>query len=229
MVHPPNQITIALMEPGEHFYRHRVGLHAFDVDGITCLASAYLEEAGDDYLYRYAVLCGGEAARRAVTVARLDAGDSDEPGPGRRAAIATYSDFDDFLYRLPKYLGDVNRRLDARRRDLKGRGSNQRRPAASRGDSPEGLIARQMSGSARCRPRCWFGQSCYRRPATTPIRHGQDLVPDAPAERRTQLAGEAARAGIVRLMVSRSRAVPPTAGTSVPAPSCRRSPAMIGL
>ncbi|HEX7948893.1 MAG TPA: hypothetical protein VF494_00985 [Candidatus Limnocylindrales bacterium] len=104
----------ALMEPGESFHRIGVGLHAFDVDGTTCLAAAYLEEIGEDYRYRYAVLCGGEAARRALTSAALDPGDSDEPGPGRRCALATYADYEDFLYRLPKYLGDVSRRAEDR-------------------------------------------------------------------------------------------------------------------
>jgi hypothetical protein len=103
----------ALMKPGEHAYRVGVGLHAFDVDGTTCLAAAYLESMGDDHRYRYAVLCGGEAAKRALRSAALDPGDSDDPGPGRRVAPATYADYDDFLYRLPKYLDDINRRQQA--------------------------------------------------------------------------------------------------------------------
>lgn len=105
---------VALMKPGEHFHRMGVGLHAFDVGGTTCLAAAYLERVGDDYRYRYAVLCGGEAARRALRSAALDPEDSDEPGPGRRVALATYDDYDDFLYRLPKYLDDVDRGHQAR-------------------------------------------------------------------------------------------------------------------
>ena len=44
------------MEPGEFFHRIGVGLHAFDVDGTTCLAASYLEEDGYGYRYRYAVL-----------------------------------------------------------------------------------------------------------------------------------------------------------------------------
>lgn len=107
----------ALMEPGQHSHRIGVGLHAFQVDGKTCLAAlaaAYLEEVGDDYRYRYAVLCGGDAARRALQSATLDPGDSDDPGPRRRIAMATYSDYEDFLYRLPKYLGDVERDQQAR-------------------------------------------------------------------------------------------------------------------
>ena len=63
-----------------------------------CLAAAYLEPEGDGYRYRYAVLCGGEAAKRALRIAVLDSGGSDEPGPGRRIALATYADF---VYRLP--------------------------------------------------------------------------------------------------------------------------------
>jgi len=102
------------MAPGEHFHRIGVGLHAFDVDGKTCLAAAYLEEVEDDYRYRYAVLCGGDAAKRALRFAALDPTDSDEPGPDRRIGLATYSDYDDFLYRLPKYLGYVERRVQAR-------------------------------------------------------------------------------------------------------------------
>src|SRR2546428_1228462 len=45
----------ALMDPGDHHHRVHVGIHAFDIDGHTCLASAYLEEIGDQYRYRYAV------------------------------------------------------------------------------------------------------------------------------------------------------------------------------
>jgi hypothetical protein len=124
-----------LMEPGEHFYRHGVGLHAFDVEGTVCLAAAYLEEAGDEHRYRYAVLCGGEAGKRALRDSRLHPGDSDEPGAARRIAIATYSDYDDFLYRLPLYVTDVDRRIVARllhAEEADGRvGEGRRRLAAS--------------------------------------------------------------------------------------------------
>jgi hypothetical protein len=60
------------MQPGEMHYRRSVGLHAFPVDGVRCLAAAYLEEEGDGYRYRYAVLCSGEAAKRALKTANLD-------------------------------------------------------------------------------------------------------------------------------------------------------------
>jgi hypothetical protein len=107
----------ALMEPGEFFHRIGVGLHAFDVDGVACLAASYLEKEGDRYRYRYAVLCGGEAARRALRDAALEPSASDEPGPGRRVTLATYSEYEEFLYRLPKYLADVNYHLDKRHRE----------------------------------------------------------------------------------------------------------------
>ena len=103
----------ALMEPGESFHRIGVGVHAFDVDGMTCLAASYLEEDDDGYRYWYAILCGGEAARRALRDTALDPSDSDRPGPTRRVTLATYPQYDDLLYRLPKYLGDVNRRIEA--------------------------------------------------------------------------------------------------------------------
>jgi len=106
----------AIMEPGDFSHRIGVGLHAFEVDGEVCLAASYLKEASDEYRYRYAVLCGGEPARRALRHAALEPSASDEPGPGRRVELATYEDYDDFLYRLPKYLGDVNRRLEERLR-----------------------------------------------------------------------------------------------------------------
>jgi hypothetical protein len=126
----------ALMEPGEHLYRHGVGLHAFDVDGVVCVAAAYLEETGHEHRYRYAVLCGGEAGKRALRDSRLDPGDSDEPGASRRVAIATYRDYDDFLYRLPLFVADVDRRMVARLRqatEADGRvGEGRRRLAASR-------------------------------------------------------------------------------------------------
>lgn len=102
------------MEPGAHLHRTGVGIHAFDVDGAVCLAAAYHEPDGDGYRYRYAVLCGGEAAKRALRTAVLDPGDCDEPGPGRRIAPATYADYDDFVYRLPKFIADVTRRLEER-------------------------------------------------------------------------------------------------------------------
>jgi hypothetical protein len=82
----------ALMDARDHHHRVHVGIHAFDIDGHTCLASAYLEEIGDQYRYRYAVLCGGEAAKQALKTAQLNPGDSDEPGPNRRIALASYED-----------------------------------------------------------------------------------------------------------------------------------------
>jgi hypothetical protein len=109
-----------LMEPGAHLHRTGVGLHAFDVDGAVCLAAAYHEPDGDGYRYRYAVLCGGEAARRALRTAVLDPGDCDEPGPGRRIALATYADYDDFVYRLPKFIADVTRSLEERIQQTEG-------------------------------------------------------------------------------------------------------------
>ena len=133
-----------LMEPGAHLYRIGVGLHAFDVDGAVCLVAAYLESVGDEHRYRYAVLCGGEAARRALRTAALDPGDSDEPGPGRRIALATYDDYDDFLYRLPTFIADVTRSLEERVRQAEGaepriraarrRLSAAKRPAPERDD-----------------------------------------------------------------------------------------------
>jgi len=104
----------ALMDPGDHHHRLHVGIHAFEVDGQTCLASAYLEEVGDKYQYRYAVLCGGESAKKGLKTAQLDPGDSDEPGPQRRIALATYEDYEEFIERLPRYLNDVIRDLEAR-------------------------------------------------------------------------------------------------------------------
>jgi len=64
--------------------------------------------------YRYAILCGGEAAKRDLKTAQLDPGDSDEPGPHRRIALATYEDYEEFIERLPRYLNDVIRDLEAR-------------------------------------------------------------------------------------------------------------------
>ena len=66
------------MEPGSHLHRIGVGLHAFDADGAVCLAAAYLEPEGDNFRYRYAVLCGGEAAKRALRAAVLDPSDCDD-------------------------------------------------------------------------------------------------------------------------------------------------------
>ncbi|HYN69319.1 MAG TPA: hypothetical protein VEX41_03815 [Candidatus Eisenbacteria bacterium] len=99
-----------LMGPGAHLYRRSVGLHAFDVDGSVCLAAAYLDAEADHYRCRYAVLCGGEVAVRALRTAALDPGDSDEPGPGRRVALAKYEDYEAFIDRLPIFLFDVTRR-----------------------------------------------------------------------------------------------------------------------
>ena len=104
----------ALMDPGDHHHRVHVGIHAFDVDGQTCLASAYLEQVGDKYHYRYAVLCGGESAKKALKTAQLDPGDSDQPGPQRRIALASYEDYEEFIERLPRYVNDVIRDLEAK-------------------------------------------------------------------------------------------------------------------
>lgn len=103
-----------LMGPGMWLHRRGVGLHAFDVDGSTCLASSYLEEDGDAYRYRYAVLCGGLAAKAALRDAPLDPAAADEPGVPRRIALATYSDCLEFLDRLPIYLADVTREYEQR-------------------------------------------------------------------------------------------------------------------
>ncbi|HEV2035107.1 MAG TPA: hypothetical protein VGU71_13075 [Candidatus Dormibacteraeota bacterium] len=110
----------ALMDPGDHHHRVHVGIHAFDVDGQTCLASAYDEEVGDKFRYRYAVLWGGEAAKKALRTAQLDPGDSDEPGPHRRIALATYEDYEEFIERLPRYLNDVIRDLEAKVERMNG-------------------------------------------------------------------------------------------------------------
>lgn len=102
-----------LMRPGEMHFRRGIGIHAFPIDGVMCLAAAYLDEERDGYRYRYAVLCGGETAKRALNTADLDPGDSDEPG-SRRIALASYDDYVAFVDRLPKYLDDVTRGLEAR-------------------------------------------------------------------------------------------------------------------
>jgi hypothetical protein len=119
-----------LMQPGEMHHRRGVGLHAFPVDGVMCLAAAYLEQERDGYRYRYAVLCGGEAAKRALNATHLDAGDSDEPG-SRRIALADYADYVDFVERLPAYLGDVTRDLEARLRQAEAPGRRRGRSVAS--------------------------------------------------------------------------------------------------
>lgn len=112
-----------LMGPGAHLHRRGVGLHAFEAHGRVCLAAAYLEDEDGGYRYRYVVLSGGEAAVKALRTADLDPGDSDEPGPGRRVALATYSNFDDFVYRLPTYLADVTRRLEERLQQVDATGA----------------------------------------------------------------------------------------------------------
>src|SRR5712692_11294265 len=104
----------APMDPGDHHHRVHVGIHAFEVDGQTCLASAYNEEVGDKYRYRYAILCGGESAKKALKTAHLDPGDSDEPGPHRRIALASYDDYEEFIERLPRYLNEVIHGLEAK-------------------------------------------------------------------------------------------------------------------
>lgn len=105
-----------LMEPGMWFHRRSVAVHAFDVDGSTCLASSYLEEYDGDYRYRYAVLCRGERAKTVLRTAPLDPSCADEPGAGRRVALATYEDCLDFLDRLPIFLTDLMRSFEERSR-----------------------------------------------------------------------------------------------------------------
>ena len=90
----------ALMAPGEHSHRIGVGLARVRCGRHDLPGSCLPEEVGDDYRYRYAVLCGGEATTRALRSPPLDPGDSDEPGLGRRVGLATYSDYDDAAYRL---------------------------------------------------------------------------------------------------------------------------------
>lgn len=131
----------------ESLHRRGIGLHAFPVDGVPCLAAGYLEDERDGYRYRYAVLCGGEAAKRALATASLDPGDSDEPGASRRIALATYADYVDFVERLPAYLADVTRDLEARIRQAESTDATARqvgrelsaraRGSRSRRDSPD--------------------------------------------------------------------------------------------
>lgn len=102
----------ALMGPGQSHHRIGVSIHAFEAEGRTCLGSGYLEERGEKFQYRYAVLCGGEPARRALKTAPLNPGDSDEPGSHRRVSLATYDEYEDFVERLPRYLQDVIRDLE---------------------------------------------------------------------------------------------------------------------
>jgi hypothetical protein len=101
-----------------HLSQCSVELHTFDVDGEVCLISAYLYEEEGEYGresgYRYAVLCGGEAAKRALETAELDPIDWDEPTLDRRVALATYADHMDFVERLPSYIGVIKRNFEAR-------------------------------------------------------------------------------------------------------------------
>ena len=132
----------ALMEPGQSHHRIGVSIHAFEAEGQPCLASGYLEQRGEDFEYRYAVLCGGEAARRALKAAQLNPGDSDEPGPHRRVGLATYDEYEDFVERLPRYLKDVIRDLEteldhAKAIELGGQEADREiRSAAKRFDRP---------------------------------------------------------------------------------------------
>lgn len=103
-----------LMRPGGYFHRAGIGIHAFVVAGGVCLCTAYLEQNRDEFEYRYAVLCGGEEAVRALRTAELDAAESDEPGPNRRIALASYSECKEFLERLPKYIADASEDLERR-------------------------------------------------------------------------------------------------------------------
>jgi hypothetical protein len=48
---------------------------AFSASSGSVVAAAYLEEAGGEHRYRYAVVCGGEAGKRALRDASLDPGD----------------------------------------------------------------------------------------------------------------------------------------------------------
>lgn len=125
-----------LMQPGKSHHRRGVGIHAFPVDGVSCLAAGYLEEEQDTYRYRYAVLCGGEPAKRALNTADLDPGDSDAPG-SRRIGMATYDDYVAFVDRLPKYLDDVTRDLETRVRE------------ADNAESTARQVGRQLSARAR--------------------------------------------------------------------------------
>lgn len=102
----------ALMGLGGYSHRVGVGIHAFEAGGTFSLCAAYLERVGDEFKYRYAVLSGGEEAVRALRTAQLDPGDSDEPGPGRRIALATYGECEEFLERLPKFIADATRDLE---------------------------------------------------------------------------------------------------------------------
>ena len=138
------------MDGERYFHRRGVGLHAFDVAGVTCLAASYLEEVGGgEYRHRYAVLCGGEAARRVLRDAHLDPGDSDAPGPSRRVALATYDDYVDFVDRLPTFLSDLAISLEARvkQADVAAQKASKARPKVRAGREVHTRSPAPRSGS----------------------------------------------------------------------------------
>ncbi len=144
-----------LMQAGEMHYRRNVGVHAFPVDGVNCLAATYLEEGRDSYTYRYAVLCGGEAAKRALNTAALNPGDSDEPG-SRRITMASYAEYADFVDRLPAYIkdvtGDLEKRIDeADRADTAARKAGRELAARDRRTRARGVSEPSLKGSLRVR------------------------------------------------------------------------------
>ncbi len=154
------------MEAGAYLHRRGVGLHAFDVSGAVSLAAAYLEPEGGDYRYRYAVLCGGEAAKRALRTAVLDPTDSGDPGLGRRIVLAPYADYSDFIERLPAYLADITRTIEGRVQQTAGAEAQIRR-ARRRVSSATGRADRRRALS-----RAPAGGSSGRRIGTRRASHG---------------------------------------------------------
>lgn len=115
----------SLMDDGEFHHRIGVGLHAFDVDGKRCLAASTLEEDNSipaeplnlppwhtRHVHEFAILVGGDAARRYLRSAPIPAALSSDPDGARRVRLATHGDFDAFLYRLARYIGDVARTFE---------------------------------------------------------------------------------------------------------------------
>jgi hypothetical protein len=101
-----------LMGDGASFDRLNVEVAAFEVEGKMCLAAGYLDDVGTKYRYRYGVLYGGEPALRALRKARSALADEDEYLLPPRFYVAGYPEYEDFIHRLPKYVGDLVRRYE---------------------------------------------------------------------------------------------------------------------
>ena len=115
-----------LMDDGDRHFRIGLELWAFSLDDAMCIALVDKGVRGSDYPSResgdrYAVLVGGRPAMEHIRA--TEARGEYDLAERVYVEMATYTDYQDFVYRLPRFIHDVARDLE-RALDLAGEGES---------------------------------------------------------------------------------------------------------